>query len=104
VFSARTAIRSASVSLARAWSDQAIPNHVDFHTLERSSKRDSSLHRKGGDGARRLRGSFSYTSCLVASWLVALQDSQHVSDNEGSLTVLLSTLTLHLRRTTLPRQ
>ena len=52
MFSARIAIHSASVFLARAWSDQVILNHVDFHTLESSSKRNTSPQGIGGDGAR----------------------------------------------------
>lgn len=52
VFSARTAIQSASMFLARAWSDQVILVRVDFSTLKRSSKRDASPYGKGSDGAR----------------------------------------------------
>lgn len=56
-------------------------------SLKQSPKGYTLLHGKGGDGARHVRGSLSCTSFLAVSWLLALQDSQHVSDNEGSLTV-----------------
>jgi hypothetical protein len=98
VFSARTAIRSASVDKAK---DLAIPIHVDFHTSRWVPKRDTSLHGKGGDGARHVRGSLSCTSYLAASSLVALQDSQHVcNDMRVHLQSFYSLFALHQRHMT----
>ena len=65
----------------KEWRDRVISIFNDFHTKKRFPKRDTSLHGKGDDDARRVRGSLSYTLYLGASWSVALQDSQHVSDD-----------------------
>jgi len=65
----------------KEWRHRAISIFNDFHTKKRFPKRDTSPHGKGDDDARRVRGSLSCTSYLGASWSVALQDSQHVSDD-----------------------